>query len=288
MKKVLFIDRDGTLIREPEDEQIDSFEKLEFYPEVFKYLGKITAELDYELVMVTNQDGLGSAVYPEDSFWPVHNFIMACCSNEGIDFEAVHIDRTFPSDNADTRKPETGLLTSYFSDEYDLENSFVIGDRLTDMELAKNLGSGGIYINNETFLGSTEITVKENELHEHIALETSGWKEIYHFLKLQARTASVNRNTKETKITVKLNLDGTGKSEISTGIAFFDHMLDQLARHGQLDLKVDVVGDLDVDEHHTIEDTAIALGEAFKTALADKIGIERYGYCLPMDDCMAQ
>ncbi|NNK86668.1 MAG: bifunctional histidinol-phosphatase/imidazoleglycerol-phosphate dehydratase HisB [Flavobacteriaceae bacterium] len=288
MKKVLFIDRDGTLIREPEDEQIDSFEKLEFYPEVFKYLGKIAAELDYELVMVTNQDGLGSAVYPEDSFWPVHNFIMACCSNEGIDFEAVHIDRTFPSDNADTRKPETGLLTSYFSDEYDLENSFVIGDRLTDMELAKNLGSGGIYINNETFLGSTEITVKENELHEHIALETSGWKEIYHFLKLQARTASVNRNTKETKITVKLNLDGTGKSEISTGIAFFDHMLDQLARHGQLDLKVDVVGDLDVDEHHTIEDTAIALGEAFKTALADKIGIERYGYCLPMDDCMAQ
>ncbi|MBT8287973.1 MAG: bifunctional histidinol-phosphatase/imidazoleglycerol-phosphate dehydratase HisB [Bacteroidia bacterium] len=288
MKKVLFIDRDGTMIKEPKDEQIDAFAKLEFYPGVFSYLSRIASELNFELVMITNQDGLGTEIYPEETFWPVHNFIMHAFKNEGVEFEAVYIDRSFPADNLPTRKPGTGLLMSYFSNEYDLENSFVIGDRLTDMELARNLGCGGIYINNQTFLGSDEISVKESELSEVISLETDSWKSIYNFLKLQDRSASIKRNTKETQIAIELNLDGSGSSEINTGIAFFDHMLDQLARHGQLDLKIDVSGDLEVDEHHTIEDTAIALGSVFHKALGDKIGIERYGYCLPMDDCLAQ
>ncbi len=288
MKKVLFIDRDGTLIKEPADEQTDSFEKLVFYPKVFQGLSKIATELDFELVLVTNQDGLGTEVYPESSFWPVHNFVMSTLAEEGIVFTDEIIDVTFAKDNQPTRKPNTGLLTKYFSEEYDLENSFVIGDRLTDVELAKNLGGKGIYINDETFLGTDEITVKREELDDYIALESSDWNAIYEFLKLQERTASITRNTNETKIKIDLNLDGTGKSKIDTGIAFFDHMLDQIARHGQMDLNIEVKGDLEVDEHHTIEDTAIALGEVFADALGNKLGIERYGFCLPMDDCLAQ
>ncbi|SFW17382.1 imidazoleglycerol-phosphate dehydratase [Sinomicrobium oceani] len=288
MQKVLFIDRDGTLIKEPEDEQIDAFDKLEFYPGMFTWLARIARELDYELVMVTNQDGLGTDAFPEDTFWPVQNFMVKSLENEGIHFNAVHMDRTFPHENSPNRKPNTGLLTEYFSDRYDLENSFVIGDRLTDIELAKNLGSKGIFINNETNLGTVEITLGQEEIRNCIALETSDWKAIYEFLKLENRTATIIRKTNETDIAITLNLDGTGKSDIYTGIAFFDHMLDQLARHGQMDLEIKVKGDLDVDEHHTIEDTAIALGETFRKALGNKLGIERYGFCLPMDDCLAQ
>ena len=287
-KKVLFIDRDGTIIKETADEQIDSFEKMMFYPKAFTFLGKIAKELDYELVMITNQDGLGTDIFPEETFWPVHNFILRSFENEGVMFDQVFIDRTFPKDNADTRKPGTGMLTSYFSEEYDLENSFVIGDRLTDIELAKNLGAKGIYINDETHLGTGEITVKRGELDEYIALESNNWEQIYEFLKLENRIAEISRKTNETDINIKLNLDGTGKSDIQTGLAFFDHMLDQLARHGQMDLTIKVDGDLEVDEHHTIEDTAIALGEVFSKALGNKLGIERYGFCLPMDDCLAQ
>ncbi|MEQ5791705.1 bifunctional histidinol-phosphatase/imidazoleglycerol-phosphate dehydratase HisB [Muricauda sp. NFXS6] len=287
-KKVLFIDRDGTMIKETADEQIDAFEKLDFYPKAFTYLGKIAKELDYELVMITNQDGLGTDIFPEDTFWPVHNFIIKAFENEGVVFDKVFIDRTFPKDNADTRKPGTGMLTSYFSKEYDLENSFVIGDRLTDMELAKNLGAKGIFINDETHLGTGEITVKREELDENIALESNDWEKIYEFLILENRVAEISRKTNETDIKIKINLDGTGKSDINTGLAFFDHMLDQLARHGQMDLNIKVDGDLEVDEHHTIEDTAIALGELFSKALGNKLGIERYGFALPMDDCLAQ
>lgn len=288
MKKVLFIDRDGTIITETIDEQIDAFEKIMFYPKAFTYLGKIAKELDYELVMITNQDGLGTDAFPEESFWPAHNFILKSFENEGVIFDKVFMDRTFPHENADTRKPGTGLLTEYFSGDYDLKNSFVIGDRLTDMELAKNLGSKGIFINDETNLGTGEITVMRDELDGHIALESSDWGKIYEFLRLKERVAEGHRKTNETDIYIKLNLDGTGKSNISTGLAFFDHMLDQLARHGQMDLEIKVDGDLEVDEHHTIEDTAIALGELFGNALGNKLGIERYGFCLPMDDCMAQ
>jgi imidazoleglycerol-phosphate dehydratase/histidinol-phosphatase len=287
-KKVLFIDRDGTMIKEPADEQIDSFEKLVFYPKVFTYLGKIAKELDFELAMITNQDGLGTEIYPENTFWPVHNFIMNSFENEGVIFKDVFIDKTFPHENATTRKPKTGLLGKYFSEAYDLENSFVIGDRLTDVELAKNLGAKGIFINDNTNLGTDEISVKRAELEQFIALESNDWQEIYEFLKLENRTAELTRNTNETKIYIKLNLDGTGKSDISTGIAFFDHMLDQIARHGSMDLTIKVEGDLEVDEHHTIEDTMIALGEVFSKALGNKLGIERYGFCLPMDDCLAQ
>ena len=285
---VLFIDRDGTLIKEPADEQIDSFEKLEFYPKVFQYLSKIAKELNFEIVMITNQDGLGTDVYPEDTFWPVHNFVLKTFESEGVIFKEQFIDRTFAKDNAPTRKPNTGLLTKYFSEPYDLKNSFVIGDRLTDVELAKNLGSKGIFINDNTNLGTDEVTVSNNELEQYIALETNDWEEIYRFLKSTERVGSIERNTNETKIKIDLNLDGTGKSNIDTGIAFFDHMLDQIARHGQLDLNIKVDGDLEVDEHHTIEDTAIALGEVFAKTLGNKLGIERYGFSLPMDDCLAQ
>ncbi|MGQ3678248.1 bifunctional histidinol-phosphatase/imidazoleglycerol-phosphate dehydratase HisB [Tenacibaculum discolor] len=288
MKKILFIDRDGTLIKEPADEQTDSFEKLKFYPKVFQGLSKIAKELDFELVLVTNQDGLGTEAYPENTFWPVHNFVMNTLKEEGIEFAEEIIDRTFAKDNQPTRKPNTGLLTKYFSKEYDLKNSFVIGDRLTDVELAKNLGAQGIYINDETNLGTDEITVKREELDDFIALESNDWNTIYEFLKLEERSASIERNTNETQIKIEVNLDGTGKSTIDTGIAFFDHMLDQIARHGQMDLNIQVTGDLEVDEHHTIEDTAIALGEVFYKALGNKLGIERYGFCLPMDDCLAQ
>ena len=288
MKPVLFIDRDGTLIREPADEQIDSFEKLEFYPKVFQYLSKIAEELNFEIVMITNQDGLGTEVYPEDTFWPVHNFVIKTFEQEGVVFKEQFIDRTFAKDNAPTRKPNTGLLTKYFSEDYDLTNSYIIGDRLTDIELAKNLGARGIFINNNTNLGTDEVTVSNNELQQYIALETNDWEAIYEFLKTTERVGSIERNTNETKIKINLNLDGTGKSSVDTGIAFFDHMLDQIARHGQIDLNIKVDGDLEVDEHHTIEDTAIALGEVFASTLGNKLGIERYGFCLPLDDCVAQ
>ena len=289
MKKVLFIDRDGTLaIEPPVDYQLDSFEKLEFYPKVFQYLGKIAKELDFELVMVTNQDGLGTNSFPEATFWPVHNFLIKTFEKEGIVFTEQIIDKTFSKDNASTRKPNTGLLTHYFSEAYDLENSFVIGDRLTDIELAKNLGAKGILINNNNTEGEDEITVAKEELGQFISLETNDWSAIYEFLKVKERTGRSTRNTNETKIEIDVNLDGTGKSTIATGIAFFDHMLDQIARHGQLDLNIQVQGDLEVDEHHTIEDTAIALGELFAKTLGNKLGIERYGFCLPMDDCLAQ
>ena len=288
MKKVLFIDRDGTIIKETADEQIDAFEKLEFYPKSFAFLGKIAKELDYELVMITNQDGLGTPSFPEETFWPIQNFILKSFGNEGVVFSNIFLDRTFPHENANTRKPGTGLLTAYFSEEYDLANSFVIGDRLTDMELAKNLGSKGIFINDNTNLGTDEISVKREELNDVIALENNDWEKIYEFLKLDERMAEITRKTNETDIYIKLNLDGTGIGKIDTGLPFFDHMLDQLARHGQMDLEIKVEGDLQVDEHHTIEDTGIALGEVFQKALGNKLGIERYGFCLPMDDCLAQ
>jgi imidazoleglycerol-phosphate dehydratase/histidinol-phosphatase len=287
-KRLLFIDRDGTLIKETVDEQIDAFDKMIFYPKVFTYLGKIATELDFELVMITNQDGLGTDAFPEEIFWPVHNFVINAFENEGVIFSEILIDRTFPHEKADTRKPGIGLLKKYFSEAYDLQNSFVIGDRLTDMELAKNLDAKGIFINDDTKLGISEISLKAEILQRYIALETNDWQKIYEFLKLKQRVSEIHRKTNETDISIKLNLDGTGKSAINTGIAFFDHMLDQLARHGQMDLEITVKGDLEVDEHHTIEDTAIALGEAFNQALGDKLGMERYGFCLPMDDCLAQ
>ncbi|MFP2994925.1 bifunctional histidinol-phosphatase/imidazoleglycerol-phosphate dehydratase HisB [Spongiivirga sp. MCCC 1A20706] len=288
-KKVLFIDRDGTIVLEPENYQLDTLEKLEFYPKAFQYLAKIASELDFEIAMITNQDGLGTSSFPEETFWPTQNFIINAFKNEGVIFDEVFIDKSFPEDNAPTRKPRTGLLGKYLGNkDYDLENSLVIGDRLTDMELAKNIGGKGIFINDHEALGSEELSVKREELQQTIALETNDWKKIYEFLKLQERTASIERITNETDIKIKLNLDGTGKSNIDTGIAFFDHMLDQIARHGQMDLDIQVKGDLEVDEHHTIEDTAIALGEVFSDALGNKLGIERYGFCLPMDDCLAQ
>ena len=288
MKKLLFIDRDGTLVLEPEDYQVDSFQKLKFYPQVFTYLSKIAKELDYELVMVTNQDGLGTDSHPEENFWPIQNFIIETFENEDVKFEDIFIDKTFAKDNAPTRKPNTGLLTKYFDkDTYDLENSFVIGDRITDVKLAKNLNSKAIFINNDETLGAEEI-LDNDDLENVIALKTTSWKAIYEFLKLKNRTSEIIRNTNETKIKINLNLDGTGKSNIDTGIAFFDHMLDQIAKHGQMDLEIKVDGDLEVDEHHTIEDTGIALGEAFCQALGNKLGIERYAFVLPMDDCLAQ
>jgi imidazoleglycerol-phosphate dehydratase/histidinol-phosphatase len=252
-------------------------------------MSKIATELNFELVMVTNQDGLGTASFPEDTFWPTQNKVIQSLENEGVVFKDIIIDRTFPHENAPTRKPRTGLLTKYLNaGEYDLENSFVIGDRLTDIELAKNLGAKGIYMNNVDGLADEELFVKRTELNDVIAIETSDWKLIYEFLKLEDRTAEITRNTNETKIFIKVNLDGTGKSDISTGIDFFDHMLDQIARHGNMNLTIQVKGDLEVDEHHTIEDTMIALGEVFAEALGNKLGIERYGFCLPMDDCLAQ
>lgn len=289
MKKVLFIDRDGTIVLEPEGYQLDSLDKLEFYPKAFQYLAKIANELDYELAMVTNQDGLGTDSFPEDTFWPTQNFILKAFENEGVVFDEIFVDRTFPEENAPTRKPRTGMLTKYLNNpEYDLANSFVLGDRLTDVELAKNLGAKAIFMNDTDGIGSNEISSIREELNETIVLQTMDWKKIYEFLKLEARSASITRKTNETDIYINLNLDGTGKSKIDTGIAFFDHMLDQISRHGQMDLEITVKGDLEVDEHHTIEDTAIALGEVFAKALGNKLGIERYGFCLPMDDCLAQ
>ena len=285
MKKVLFIDRDGTLALEPENYQLDALDKLVFYPAVFQYLGRIAKELEYVLVMVTNQDGLGTDSFPEDTFWPTHDFMMTALKNEGINFSEVLIDKSLPADNAPTRKPKTGMLSAYLNNaDYDLENSFVIGDRITDMELAANLGAKGILLQNDARMA----TAIPNALTETIALKTTAWSEVYTLLKAGGRRVSHERKTKETAIEIDLNLDGTGESSIDTGIAFFDHMLDQLARHGGVDLKLTTKGDLEIDEHHTIEDTAIALGEAFGKALDDKLGIERYGFCLPMDDCLAQ
>jgi imidazoleglycerol-phosphate dehydratase / histidinol-phosphatase len=290
LQKILFVDRDGTLITEPADEQIDSFAKLEFYPGALQYLPKIAAELDYQLVMVTNQDGLGTASYPEDTFWPVHNFILKTFENEGVKFLDQIIDRTFAADSAPTRKPGTALLTEYLNTEkYDLKNSFTIGDRRNDVLLAKNLGAKAIWLNNKTNLGSNEFTPDQDAgLADIITLETTDWKAIYEFLKLGERVFENKRTTKETDISVKINLDGTGEAKVSTGLHFFDHMLDQIARHGSMDLEIIAKGDLHIDEHHTIEDTGIALGEVFAAALGDKKGIERYGFCLPMDDCLAQ
>lgn len=285
-KKILFLDRDGTIIVEPpSDYQVDSFEKLAFLPKCLKWLGKIAEELDYELVMITNQDGLGTEVYPEDTFWGPHNLMMKVLESEGITFREVVIDRTFAKDNAPTRKPNTGLVTQYMNGEYDLENSFVLGDRLTDILLAYNLGAKGILIGKSAD-ESDDHMVKGINVADSLALSTNSWKEIYEFLKLESRTIQVQRTTKETDILIDLNLDGTGKSSCETGLGFFDHMLDQLGRHSNSDLRVKVKGDLHIDEHHTIEDTALALGEAFQKALGNKMGIERYGFCLPMDDCL--
>jgi len=286
MKKILFIDRDGTLALEPENYQLDSFDKLIFYPGVFNSLGKISRELDFELVMVTNQDGLGTPSFPENTFWPTHRFLLKCFENEEIIFDDIYIDKSLPSDNAPTRKPGIGLLKKYINNKnYDLENSYVIGDRLTDMELALNLGAKGIFISNDEKL--VEMEINEN-LNNSISLKTTKWNDIYSFLKLKQRVVTKKRVTNETKINLDLNLDGNGESDINTGIVFFDHMLNQIARHGNMDIKLSVHGDLEVDEHHTIEDTAIILGEAFYSALGEKIGIERYGFSLPMDDCLAQ
>ena len=287
MKKVLFIDRDGTLTIEPGDYQVDAFEKLVFYPEVFRYLSSIVRELDYELVMVTNQDGLGTESFPEEEFWPYQNHLVNSFKNEGVIFSEIFIDRTFPHEKADTRKPGVGMLKGYINNpKFDLSASFVIGDRLTDMQLAKNLGAKGIFIDNNIDLGADEVT--DSALDDTIVLKTKSWEAIYNILLLNERAVKLERNTKETTISIDLNLDGSGKSRIDTGIAFFDHMLDQIARHGGVDLNIKTKGDLKVDEHHTIEDTAIALGESFAQALGDKKGIERYGFTLPMDDSLAQ
>jgi len=291
MTRVLFIDRDGTLINEaPPTYQLDSFDKLTFYPGVFEYMGKVAKELEYELVMPTNQDGLGTASFPENTFWPLHNFVLKSLANEGIVFSDVLIDKTYPHENAPTRKPGTGMFTKYINNpEYDLANSYVIGDRITDMQLAKNLGCKGIWINNDASLGAAEIQDQVADLRANtIVLETTEWKVIYEFLKLGLRQVVHERNTNETKIHVELNLDGTGKSNIQTGLGFFDHMLDQIARHGKMDLTVITKGDIHIDEHHTIEDTGIALGEAFAKGLVDKRGMERYGFALPMDEAEAK
>jgi imidazoleglycerol-phosphate dehydratase/histidinol-phosphatase len=280
MKKILFIDRDGTLIWEPPtDFQIDSFEKFKFLPGVITWLGKIVRELDYELVLVTNQDGLGTEAFPENTFWPVHHLMIETLANEGILFSEQCIDKTFEKDNLPTRKPNTGMLTKYISGNYDLANSYVIGDRITDVKLAKNLGSKSIFIKNYD---------KAKGYENDISKIVSNWEEIYNFLKLPERKVNHIRKTKETDISIELNLDGTGQSNISTGLSFFDHMLEQIAKHGNIDLNINAEGDLHIDEHHTIEDTAITLGEAFLKALGDKRGIERYGFTLPMDDCLAQ
>jgi imidazoleglycerol-phosphate dehydratase / histidinol-phosphatase len=275
MRKVLFIDRDGTIIVEPPiDKQVDSLEKLEFIPKAISNLRKIAEELDYELVMVTNQDGLGTTSFPEDTFWPAQNKMMRTLEGEGVKFPGVHIDPSFEHENSPNRKPRTGMLTQYNNGEYDLANSYVIGDRLTDVQLAKNLGSKAIYFS--------------DQLIDDVELCTTDWDKIYLYLKLPQRTAQVERITKETQIFIDLNLDGSGKTEINTGLGFFDHMLDQIGKHGGLDLKIKVKGDLHIDEHHTIEDTGLALGECFLKALGNKKGLTRYGFLLPMDDSLAQ
>lgn len=283
-KKVLFIDRDGTIVIEPPvDYQLDAFEKLEFYPKAIRNLYFIRQKLDFEFAMVTNQDGLGTPSFPEDTFWPVHNLVLNTLRNEGVTFDEIFIDRSFPEDNAPTRKPRTGMLTRYLNNEdYDLAGSFVIGDRATDVELAKNLGCKAILLQDD------KECLKEKNLEDVCALATTDWDRVAEFLFAGERTAEVQRTTKETDIRIRLNLDGNGTCHISTGLGFFDHMLEQIGKHGGIDLDITVKGDLEVDEHHTIEDTAIALGECIYQALGSKRGIERYGFCLPMDDCLCQ
>lgn len=283
MKRALFIDRDGTLIREPADEQVDSFEKLEFLPKVFRNLSLIRNNLDYELVMVTNQDGLGTASFPEDTFWPVHNFVIRAFENEEVSFDDILIDRSFPEENLPTRKPGTAMMTKYLGGDYDLANSFVIGDRLTDIQLAKNLGAKGILIDD----GHRAEELEKAGLANHCVLISNDWDDVYACVAAPDRTVTVERKTRETEIFVRLNLDGNGESRISTGLHFFDHMLNQIGRHAGIDLEIVARGDLEVDEHHTIEDTGLALGEAFRKAVGNKTGMERYGFCLPMDDCLA-
>lgn len=286
MKRVLFIDRDGTLIEEPPvDFQVDSLEKLDYMPGVFRNMHLIAKKLDYELVMVTNQDGLGTDSFPEDTFWPTQNKMLKAFENEAVLFNDILIDKSFPEDNAPTRKPRTGMMTKYLEGDYDLANSFVIGDRLTDVELAKNMGCKAIFLAKGD---SADELFYNDELREITPLCTTSWDAIYEFLVAGTRTATIERKTKETDIFVSVNLDGSGRTDIKTGLNFFDHMLDQIGKHSGCDLAIKVNGDLEVDEHHTIEDTAIALGEAFLEALGNKRGIERYGYCLPMDDCLCQ
>lgn len=289
-RKVLFIDRDGTLVKEPPvTHQLDDFSKLEFYPFVFTYLAKIAAEGAFELVMVTNQDGLGTDSFPENTFWPCQNFIIQTFKNEGITFSNIYIDKSLPHEKKDTRKPGIGMLKHFLNDKtYDMSQSFVIGDRITDVELAKNMGCRAIFLNNEEELGVQEATIKEQELNEVIALETTHWKQVYEYLQLPSRIINHSRNTNETQIQIQLNLDGSGRAQIETGLGFFNHMLEQVARHSGMDIILQCKGDLHIDEHHTIEDTALALGEAMSLALGDKKGIERYGFSLPMDDCLAQ
>lgn len=276
MQKLLFTDRDGTLVIEPpEDYQIDSLEKLEFYPGVFRYLSRIAEELDYQLVMVTNQDGLGTASFPEEDFWPAQNKIIQSFKNEGIEFSDVLIDKSLPEENKPTRKPGTAMLEKYMKGDYDLENSFVIGDRLSDIQLAENLACKSIFINEEA--------------HETADFTSTSWKEIYCYLKSLGGSAKTSRKTAETEISAELKLYGSGKSEISSGIGLLDHMLEQITKHGNLNLKLNVKGDLEVDAHHSIEDAALVLGESFKKALGNKAGINRYGFSiLPMDDALAQ
>ena len=284
MKRALFIDRDGTLVIEPPvDYQLDSLEKLEFYPKVFRNLYFIRKQLDFQFVMVTNQDGLGTDSFPEDTFWPAHNKMLKALEGEGIVFDDTLIDRSFPEDNSPNRKPRTGMLGKYLSGEYDLANSYVIGDRLTDMELAVNLGSKAIWLRPAD--EEADRLLLENPAISPVLI-TDDWDKVTEYLFAGERRAVVQRTTKETDIYVEINLDGNGKTEISTGLGFFDHMLDQIGKHSGVDLVIRVKGDLNVDEHHTIEDTAIALGEALLKALGDKRGIERYGYSLPMDDCL--
>jgi imidazoleglycerol-phosphate dehydratase/histidinol-phosphatase len=290
MKRVLFIDRDGTVIKEaPPTYQVDSFEKLEFYPDVFQYLSRIANELDFELVMITNQDGLGTPDFAEDQFWPVHQHIIKSLENEGISFSATFIDRSYPHENSPNRKPGIGMLMQYINNPgYDLAGSFVIGDRITDVQLAKNLGCKAIWLNADPTLGGAEIIHSREELEEIVALETVEWCRVYEFLKLGSRHIEHERSTNETSIRVSLDLDGAGHSKIQTGLGFFDHMLEQLAKHARIELAIDARGDLHIDEHHTIEDTAIALGEAFGIALSNKAGLERYGFGLPMDEASAK
>ncbi|WP_303139515.1 bifunctional histidinol-phosphatase/imidazoleglycerol-phosphate dehydratase HisB [uncultured Parabacteroides sp.] len=284
MKRALFIDRDGTLVIEPPvDYQLDSLEKLVFYPKVFRNLYFIRKQLDFEFVMVTNQDGLGTDSFPEDTFWPAHDKMLKTLEGEGIRFDDILIDRSFPEENSPNRKPRTGMLGNYLSGEYDLANSYVIGDRLTDMQLAVNLGAKGIWLRPDD--GEARRLLTENPAISPVLI-TDDWDRITEYLFAGERRATVRRTTRETDIFVEVNLDGHGRTEISTGLGFFDHMLDQIGKHSGIDLTVRVKGDLEVDEHHTIEDTAIALGEALLKALGDKRGIERYGYCLPMDDCL--
>ena len=284
MKRALFIDRDGTLVIEPPvDYQLDSLEKLVFYPKVFRNLYFIRKQLDFEFVMVTNQDGLGTDSFPEDTFWPAHDKMLKTLEGEGIRFDDILIDRSFPEENSPNRKPRTGMLGRYLSGEYDLANSYVIGDRLTDMQLAANLGAKGIWLRPDDVEARQLLT--ENTAISPVLI-TDDWDRITEYLFAGERRTTIRRTTKETDIFVEVNLDGHGRTEISTGLGFFDHMLDQIGKHSGIDLTVRVKGDLEVDEHHTIEDTAIALGEALLKALGDKRGIERYGYCLPMDDCL--